>query len=237
MPCSEPERILSIALSKSPGSRQNVSGNSSWSPPVGQSALAVAPFASSRRGNPDRQLFAADHLADRKLHRIAEIDGHVDRARSLREHRRQRQEIGDARDDDRDGMNVDPGDMLRRLERALSEAYPLSSASARKTPDRVKQERSRAASGIEDLLFERCDRRHRLTHFRGQPIRGVILAESVPLRAIDQRLVELLITSLSTSASRKRRTWAMIRRTSLTPSGSATTQSKNRSRPLRRCRR
>lgn len=60
-----------------------------------------------------------------------------------------------------------------------------------KKPDRVEQERSRAASGIKDLLFER--RRNRLPrHFRGQPSGGVILAETVALLAINQRLVQCL---------------------------------------------
>ncbi len=57
-------------------------------------------------------------------------------------------------------------------------------------PDRVKQERARAAGRIEHPLLDRRGRRRRRTILRGEPVRRVVLAEPVPLVAVDQRLVE-----------------------------------------------
>ena len=55
----------------------------------------------------------------------------------------------------------------------------------------MKEERSRTAGGIEDLLLQRpVD--HVAGHFRRQPVRRVIFAEAVALLAIDEKLVERL---------------------------------------------
>ena len=107
----------------------------------------------------------------------------------MRERRGQRQKIGDAGDDDRDGMDVHAGDMDAGLGRAALGATSRLLGLGEEIADRVEQEGARAAAGVEHALLERAidGASH---HLRRQPVRRVVFAETVPLRAVDQRFVE-----------------------------------------------
>ncbi len=69
-------------------------------------ARSARSLASGRRRHANRQFLAANDLADRQLHRIAEIDRNRQGAFAMLQRGSEGQQISDARDNDRNGMNI-----------------------------------------------------------------------------------------------------------------------------------
>ena len=89
----------------------------------------------------------------------------------------------------------------------------------------MKQKRARPACRIEHPLFDRP--LDRMTHdLRRQPVGRVVLAETVPLLAVDQQLVEYLQDVAFDLIEAEAPDMGKNARTRSSPVGSATTQSK-----------
>lgn len=139
----------------------------------------------------DHQLAICEHARHGQLHGIAEIDRDRNIAAPRVECVAERQQVGDARDDGGDRMDVHSGNELTspfgmelRIDSFLSCRLQIAA-------DRVEQEGSRAATGVENTLLQRfIDRR--ADHFGCKPIGRVVFAQAMALVAVDQRLVEKL---------------------------------------------
>lgn len=155
---------------------------------IARSALACARW---RRRHADRQFLAADDLADRQLHRVAEIDRDRQSACPHLQRGRERQEISDAGDDDGDRMNIHAFDTRADFRRAELGVHIRFLRLAQKDADGVEQKCSRPAGGIEHM-FDKRPVDYMLDHLRRQPIGRVIFAEPMALVAVDERLVKNL---------------------------------------------
>ncbi len=110
-----------------------------------RAARLASPLVFRRRGTRIVSFLSLEVLRYRELHRVAEIDR--DREFRLRAARTgaKRQQIGDAGDDDGDGMDVDASDDASPPRSRASRAAFRSLRLGEKEPDRMKQKRSRAA--------------------------------------------------------------------------------------------
>jgi hypothetical protein len=128
-----------------------------------------------RRRHADDQFFEMHRLGGGQLQRVAKIDGYGQGAGASSDHRRQCQQIGHARDNHGDRMNIHAGDMIGGLFRPELLFQASLFGLLDEVADGVKQESARAASRIENPLLDRPF--DRMAHdLRGQPVWGVIFA-------------------------------------------------------------
>ena len=124
------------------------------------------------------------------LQGVAQIDRQGNVARMFPAQRRhERQQVGDAREDDGDGVDVDAGDLLDRPARRCRGCQPRGLRGGEHGAHQMEQEGAGAAGRVHHALFER--RIHGSRHHAcGEPVRGVVLAQVVAGFGVDQAFVE-----------------------------------------------
>jgi hypothetical protein len=87
----------------------------------------------------DRQVLFAEVLRNGKLQRIAEIHRNGQRPLARRQRRSEREQVGDARDDDRDRVNIHSGDMQASLDSARGRVHAAVLRFGQKQSQGMKQ--------------------------------------------------------------------------------------------------
>ena len=149
-------------------------------------------FGGHQRRDQNFELAFGHQFARVPLQRVAEIDRHRQGLRlALGKGRSQREQPRRPREDHRDRVDIDPGNLLARQRDRSSGCQSFDFCRRNQSAQRVEQESARTAGRIDHTLFERPFDHRRANPCR-EPVRCVIFAQIVTLSGVDQTFIKAL---------------------------------------------